>query len=154
MNIKALSITLLVSVGLISLFIWGNKSREQSLVMYQDTDVACLTFGHTNLAEHIHPILQITVDGQMEEIPANIGITEDCMAEVHTHDKTGTLHLESFLPGRISEFDLTDFYAVWGQDIEREGYNYEILVDGQKVDGPEDVVFIDQSLIELKYTTI
>ena len=43
--------------------------------------------------DHIHPVLQIYLDGQQVAIPAGVGILGSADANPHTHDLTGTLHI-------------------------------------------------------------
>lgn len=67
---------------------------------------------------HIHSHLSIIVNGQAQAIPANIGIvdtaTTDCHYYIHTHDRSGKLHIEAPAPGT---FTLGQFFAVWGQPL-------------------------------------
>jgi hypothetical protein len=150
---KSVIITLIITVALIGLFVLGNKTQENNVTYFGDTEIACLKNGHQNLAEHIHPELKITVDGELEQIPANIGVTQDCMSEIHTHDGTGKIHAESFLAGRIDNFNLGHFFTVWNQDHMRDGYDLEIIQDGEIKNSIEEVKFIDLSKTELKYTS-
>jgi hypothetical protein len=62
---------------------------------------------------HIHALLRIYVDGILSPVPTHIGIYEPqhIEASLHTHDKTGIIHMESTHPHR---FTLGDFFAVWG----------------------------------------
>lgn len=62
---------------------------------------------------HIHALLRIYVDGILSPVPANVGIdrAQGIYPSLHTHDKTGIIHMESTLPHR---FLLGDFFAVWG----------------------------------------
>ncbi len=148
---KGKVIALVAVLLVVGLFMWGKKTQQDNIVYFGDTNIACLTHGHQTVAEHIHPIMKITVDGEPEQIPANIGITSTCMSELHTHDATGTIHAESFLTDRISEFNLSDFFSVWGQSHVRDGYDVEIMQDGVVKNSIEDVKFIDHSVIELNY---
>lgn len=65
---------------------------------------------------HWHPHLTITIKGDDQEIPADIGlgITE---SPVHTHDATGTIHME--FPGLVTKDDtkLGKFFQVWGKQF-------------------------------------
>ena len=61
---------------------------------------------------HIHPVLKIVINGKDQEIPAQIGITSGCMHPLHTHDASGTIHVES---PQKRDFTLADFFAVWGK---------------------------------------
>ena len=73
---------------------------------------------HGRLGMHIHPVLRIVINSKDEVIPANTGIpSPSCMRPVHTHDTTGTLHIES---KEIRDFRLKEFFAVWGKPFNRE----------------------------------
>jgi len=135
---------LVVVVGLI---IW--QQFKAPAVHFRNTPVACIA-GHQDLSQHFHVILTITVDNVAEIIPANVGIISGCMAEVHTHDTTGELHIESGQPGKT--FKLGDFFAVWGKSIERPGYALEMLVNGTPRTNGSDFVLRDDQRIELRYT--
>jgi hypothetical protein len=62
---------------------------------------------------HFHPLLKVFVDGTQVPVPANIGIdpTKDPMqmAGLHTHDATGTVHVEG-----VAGAHLGQFFAIWG----------------------------------------
>ncbi len=62
---------------------------------------------------HIHALLRIYVDGILVPIPKNIGVdrSQRIYSSLHTHDKTGIIHMEATHPRR---FLLGDFFAVWG----------------------------------------
>jgi hypothetical protein len=62
---------------------------------------------------HTHEHLDIIVNGQRLEVPANVGInqTELYIAPIHTHDTTGILHVES---DDVRSFTLGQFFDVWG----------------------------------------
>jgi hypothetical protein len=66
-----------------------------------------------NSPVHLHPVLKVLVDGREVPVPANIGIDplEDGMqmAGLHTHDTTGTIHVEGVRGARLGQF-----FAVWG----------------------------------------
>jgi len=148
------NITLLaIAIVTIGLFIWSNKAQKDNFTYFENTEIFCLTNGHQSLADHIHPKLSITVDGEPESIPANIGIDRNCMSEIHTHDGSGTIHAESFLSERVNNFNLGDFFTVWEEDASRDGYDLEIMQDGEPKNSIEDVRFADRSNIELRYTT-
>lgn len=67
---------------------------------------------HKNLALHIHPHLEIVINGEKQVIPANIGITETGMRVMHTHDVSGGIHIES---PETHQFYLADFFDIWGK---------------------------------------
>lgn len=63
---------------------------------------------------HWHPQLTITINSQDQEIPANIGLN-GAEQPIHTHDATGTLHLE--FQGQVTKDDirLAHFFKIWGK---------------------------------------
>lgn len=68
------------------------------------------------LSMHIHSQLSIVIDGQAQPIPANIGLESFCMRPIHTHDDSGTLHLE--FP-QTRDVRLGDFFAIWGKRFDQ-----------------------------------
>ena len=72
------------------------------------------------VGDHIHPTLEIFLEDQEVEIPADIGLTSSRHYNPHTHDTTGVLHIgEGSLtgidptgsPARLTT--LEDFFDVW-----------------------------------------
>ena len=64
-------------------------------------------------ATHVHAHLDIFVDGKSVTVPANLGINPGAgwMTELHTHDPTGLIHIES--PKANDELTLGQFLAQW-----------------------------------------
>lgn len=73
---------------------------------------------------HIHPKLTIRILGQNFVIPANIGMDRSLWLShkydaygmsgqypLHTHDESGTIHVESTV---VKDYTLGDFFDVWG----------------------------------------
>jgi hypothetical protein len=61
---------------------------------------------------HIHQHLDIFVNGKRQDVPQGIGIYDgQFLTELHTHDPTGIIHVESPTARR---FDLGQFFGVWG----------------------------------------
>lgn len=138
-------------VVIVGLIVWGrmndpNRSWKQVLAA---AGVECLPNGHVNLALHIHPSLAITVDGRNEIVPGNVGVVSTCMAEMHTHEADGVIHLESVEPGKT--FTLGQFFAVWGKPMVREGYALTATADGEPVADPAGLVLRDGQRILLEY---
>jgi len=72
--------------------------------------VSCDSGGH-DAAYHIHSQLTIKLpDGTTAEVPPNIGINEDCMYWLHTHEPDGQLHVEA--PDETLA-TLADFLEIW-----------------------------------------
>jgi hypothetical protein len=68
---------------------------------------------------HIHQHLAIIVRGTSMTIPQFIGIPQSarCIYWLHTHTPDGIIHVEA--PSDRS-FTLGDFFAVWGQPLDRK----------------------------------
>jgi hypothetical protein len=67
---------------------------------------------------HIHQHLDVFVNGKHEPVPASIGIYDgQFLTELHTHDATGIMHVES--PTK-REFDLGQFFGVWGVRLDAD----------------------------------
>jgi hypothetical protein len=90
---------------------------------------------------HIHQHVDIFVNGKPEPVPANIGIYDgQFLTELHTHDASGILHVES--PTK-REFDLGEFFGVWGVQLNAQcigGYckpltPWTMYVNGQAYTG-------------------
>ena len=61
---------------------------------------------------HIHEHLDIFVNGKHEPVPQGVGIYDgQFLTELHTHDPTGIIHVES--PSSRT-YDLAQFFGVWG----------------------------------------
>ena len=142
-----------VTVVVIGLLLgWGKISgTTKPLTFWNGTEIACLPNGHEQLAMHIHQDLAITVDGVKEDVPANLGIASNCMAEVHTHDATGKLHEESATTGK--SFKLKDFFTVWGKSIDRPGYSATLTVNGEIKPEMGEFVLTDGQTITLAYVS-
>ena len=100
---------------------------------------------------HIHPDLSISIDGVAQEIPANIGVSVACMRPLHTHDSTGKIHVE--FP-REHDFRLRDFFTLWGESFNKEGYSVTMTVNGEASAEYENLILRDGDQIKLDYTTI
>lgn len=136
-------------IAVIGLFAWGRQASVTSAGTWGDTDINCLPNGHQSAVLHIHPEIEILVDGESEPIPGNIGVTSACMAEIHTHEAGGRIHLESAVSGK--EFTLEEFFAVWDRDLLREGLEVEVEVNGETISDPSSYVMEDQDQITISY---
>lgn len=65
---------------------------------------------------HIHALLHIYVNGLLSPVPADIGIDQAKGVEssLHTHDRTGIIHMEAPRP---YNYTLGDFFSVWGAKL-------------------------------------
>ena len=68
---------------------------------------------------HVHTHVSIFLDGQALAFPGQVGIVRrsagDCFYQIHTHDKSGKIHIEAPAPGL---FTLGQLFAIWGQPLE------------------------------------
>jgi hypothetical protein len=63
---------------------------------------------------HVHAHLAIFKDGQWLAMPANVGILSSCDYEMHTHDQTGIIHIET---PTFKKFTLGQFFDIWGEPL-------------------------------------
>jgi hypothetical protein len=70
-------------------------------------------------ALHIHQHLDIFVHDKRITIPADIGINYDerFISPLHTHDRTGVIHVES---DEVRDFTIGQFFDVWGVRLTKE----------------------------------
>ena len=94
-------------------------------------------------ALHTHEHLDLYLNGRHVAVPANVGIGSDprFYSPLHTHDRTGILHVES--PTRTT-YTLGPFFTEWKVRLDRTcigGYcaagsrTLQAFVDGTRVEG-------------------
>jgi hypothetical protein len=149
----------IVIIGVIVLLIgWGISSAVTGSKECKTAPVTEINIGsHTNLAMHIHPHLQIIVNGQQQLTPANIGVGPGLMRPIHTHDSSGEIHVEG--PCK-REFVLGDFFAIWGRNFDSQcildncitdGGTLTMTVNGQLNNEFENLVLKDEDNIVINY---
>ncbi|OGI89501.1 hypothetical protein A2911_00505 [Candidatus Nomurabacteria bacterium RIFCSPLOWO2_01_FULL_40_15] len=143
---------ILVIVGIIVILfagsIWWSKIIQSS-----DPDVI------SRNGIHWHPILEIYIKGEKQEIPVNIGIGGQYtslpmgMAPIHTHDDAnlGIVHLEFSSLVRKEDIILGQFFANWGRDINSFGQNVSMTINGVSNTELGNYVMQDKDKIELRY---
>ena len=110
---------------------------------------------------HEHANVQVFVHGTQQPVPTNIGISDaGAIQSLHTHDGTGTIHVESSVS---REFTLADFFGVWGvrftpsclgKYCNDDSSHLQVFVGGEEVTGSlQDVPLDDQSVIVVTYGT-
>lgn len=147
-------------IALISLLVagggywWWNYGPRPSASEFDPTKV-CTTDPRTVM--HIHPRLEIVISGEKQSLPVNIGITPACMRAIHTHDTTGTIHVESPV---VRDFTLGEFFRVWDKPFDRSHlldktadaeHRIEMKIDGQPSEEFENLVLKDGQQIVLSY---
>ena len=101
---------------------------------------------HAGVGMHIHPHLKIFVKGEEIKIPSNIGISSSCMRPVHTHDDSGTMHLE--FPTK-TDVTLETFFKIWEKPLNEFGINPKMKVNGVENAELEGYIMRDSDQIEL-----
>lgn len=88
---------------------------------------------------HTHTQLKVVQEGNEIKIPSNVGISDNCMHPLHTHDATGLIHMEYPMP---LPFFLGDFFNVMGIKFDDtqigsirtfDGYKIEVFKNGKPV---------------------
>jgi len=90
---------------------------------------------------HIHQHLDLYLNGKHVAVPANVGIGGgySFFSPLHTHDRTGILHVESRTQ---TVYTLRQFFGVWGVRLSAQcigdycagrGRTLEAFVDGERV---------------------
>lgn len=106
---------------------------------------------------HIHPTLEIIVNGENIPIPPNVGVQATCMTALHTHSPDGLIHVES--PEK-RDFTLADFFAVWNKPFSKdqilnyradENHKITVKVNDQIVETFEQTVLKDKDRIVITY---
>lgn len=110
---------------------------------------------------HIHPKLSLFIDSQQTQIPANIGIDRSLwnehsldsngmqgMAPLHTHDTSGTIHVES---NEQREFPLGQYLDIWGilSDNKYADKQVKVIADGTLVSDYRSLVLKDGQEIRI-----
>ncbi len=108
---------------------------------------------------HWHPELTIVIKGEKREIPAGIGLGSAEMP-IHTHDSTGTIHLEMQGLIRKNDITLSRFFRIWGKTFNSncildqcnspEG-KVKMRVNGSENTEFENYVMQDKDIIEIRY---
>jgi hypothetical protein len=107
---------------------------------------------------HSHPLLNITVDGNPIVIPKNVGVDESLwkdhsidkygmegMTPLHTHDTSGTIHVES---NTNRAYTLGQFLDIWG-GLNLNGKTVKTTVDGKPVSDYRNILLKDGEQINL-----
>ncbi|HEY1074322.1 MAG TPA: hypothetical protein VGE59_01310 [Patescibacteria group bacterium] len=141
----------IIAVGIVFAVAVNDSSKEASIAPRDK----CVE--HAGLGMHIHPELEIRLEGQTVALPANIGVTSSCMHPLHTHDDSGKVHVE--YPQK-RDFQLGDFFAVWNQPFSKseildkkvdETHTLTVTVDGALNEEYEKLVLKDGQKIVIDY---
>ena len=114
--------------------------------------------GPKPLVIHIHPRLNLTVDGSPVTLPSQIGIDSSLwkdhsldqygtpgFAPLHTHDSSGIIHVESIIN---RTYTLGEFLRIWG-GLDTTGKTVRATVNGQPVSNFSNIILRDGEQINL-----
>ncbi len=99
------------------------------------------------LIYHWHTTLTVYSGGVAVTIPANIGFSPVCAEPVHTHDTSGTIHVETDV-NRL--YSVGDFYRVWGKTFDSPT---QMTVNGTSVSPNPSVTLYDLETISVYYAS-
>lgn len=141
-KIKKISKAILWALGVV-LFLGGGGwyLAKRGFFSY---DPLGLCVQHTGVGMHIHPHLKIFVKDEEVKIPANVGISGGCMRPIHTHDDSGTLHLE--FPN-VRDVALGDFFKIWERQF--DWTKVKIIVNSKENLELQNYIMHDGDKIEL-----
>ena len=103
------------------------------------------------VSDHIHPVLQLYLEGQQVEIPTNVGITSLQTFHPHTHDFAGVLHIgEGNVgnpPASPRNTTLKDFFDIWSSTASpTAARNPTAILDTNLTDGTNLPRFMDRTV--------
>lgn len=128
-----------------------------------DSSITCTqsTESTSTSIYHMHAFLGIIVNGTYEQLPIGIGMVPPgaasggsivnpgpggCMYQIHTHDASGTIHLENPAApqGSNSMYTLQNFFDVWGNGPGASTFpsgtvSYYVGTPSGKVNGNDEV---------------
>ncbi|HZW84621.1 MAG TPA: hypothetical protein VFE91_01800 [Nitrososphaerales archaeon] len=81
--------------------------------LFAQPPYACIA--EQNYYIHVHPYLQIWINGQNVTIPSQVGIVQSgsCLEPIHTHDSSGILHVELSQAESSTSWTLDNFFKIW-----------------------------------------
>ena len=102
------------------------------------------------LAIHIHAEIIPILEHQPQLLPADIGVTPDCMRPLHTHAADFRVHIES--PEPVS-WTVRDFFRVWGDDNPyRELGIHNVSLNNERYEGDyNDIVLEDGTSVIIDF---
>jgi hypothetical protein len=114
----------------------------------------------TKMVVHIHPQLNVKVNGQPTIVPENVGIDKSLwkdrsldkygmqgMSPLHTHDGSGMIHVESSVE---RDYTLGEFLDVWGGLDTSNDKTVKVIANGQQLPGWRNHILEDKEKISLE----
>ena len=109
---------------------WNRPANDVTRDLIRRARLRYMPDGHTDTPLHIHAYIRVWYDGQPVTVPPNLGIVDGRMAMMHTHDTTGTIHMEGPMGQR---FTLGQFFTEWNVPLK----GARVYQDGQLVERPK-----------------
>ena len=158
-NKNTKTVALIVAVAITIALGMGLSMRSTTMIGAQ------MGGGNKPIIMHFHPPLNLMIDGKPVTVPSQIGIDSSLwkdhsldqygmqamangmsgMAPLHTHDATGTIHVESNI---IRNYTLGEFLNIWGGLI-TNGKTVKAMMDGTPVSDYKNIILRDGEQINL-----
>jgi hypothetical protein len=132
--------------------------------------ISCRTEAKEVVKYHVHVHVTIYFNGDMQRLPAGIGITKpqavehysagpfidvgiyDCLYWLHTHVADGIIHVEA--PAK-QQFTLGQFFDIWNQPLDRKRVgpdkgNVVVFENGKRLNGnPRAIPLLPHGVIQI-----
>ena len=99
-----------------------------------------------NLPYQVFVTVSVSINGQPVEVPANIGISENCLRPIHTHDASGLVHVVYDTP---HVFTIGHFLWYWSFNIQQ--YDATVYVNGVEQEKYLDIQLRDGMSVTLDF---
>lgn len=149
MSFRTFALPILILVGLVAAVAFFS---EHTVAAWGNTTIPCIQEDHEEEYTYQATVtLRVVSDDTLEMVPSNIGVTAGCTAEIHTHDASGIVHIESL---QDRGYTLGDFFAVWGKPLSRDQYSVTVSVDGGLPPKNPNIDLVNGQTVVVTYTPI
>jgi hypothetical protein len=106
---------------------------------------------------HYHAHLDVIINGEAVTVASQIGIAKTTISPMHTHDKSGVVHIEA---EEDAEFTTQQFFTEWEVALTKDCVgdfcaddDHQLLgfVNGEQVDDPSAIVFTRHDEVVIWY---
>lgn len=131
-----------------------------------DFNIANFCVDHGAIDRHSHFTLQLSINGNSQILPINIGVGATCMHPLHTHAADNKVHVESGAGLDSWVPKIQDFFTIWSdQDSSRTMTNTSLLglsgsltamVDGSAYTSGYigDAIIFDGAVVSINISTL